>query len=94
MKRTTGRRWMAIRQEVLRLNPYCVHCQANKRLKLADEVDHKIPLDQGGTDDYSNLQGLCREHHYKKTQQEQGKTYKSKISRSGIPSDPDHHWNR
>jgi 5-methylcytosine-specific restriction protein A len=85
---------MAIREEVRHRNPYCVKCQANKILRLWDEVDHKLPVDQGGTDDLDNLQGLCKEHHYKKTQQEQGKTYRSKIAKSGVPSDPDHHWNR
>jgi 5-methylcytosine-specific restriction protein A len=94
MKRTTGRRWMEIREEVRRRNPYCVHCQRNNVIRLWDEVDHIIRVDDGGTDDYSNLQGLCFEHHYKKTQREQGNTYKSKINKSGIPSDPDHHWNR
>lgn len=85
---------MAIREEVRRRNPYCVKCKANNILKLFDEVDHIVRVEDGGTDDLNNLQGLCEEHHYKKTQQEQGKTYRSKIGRDGIPKDPDHHWNR
>jgi 5-methylcytosine-specific restriction protein A len=94
MKRTTGRRWMEIRRHMLELQPLCVMCSKNGILKFAHEVDHKIPLHKGGTDDYSNLQCLCREHHYKKTQEEQGKRYRSKIGKDGVPSDPDHPWNR
>lgn len=34
---------------------------------LAEELDHIVPLAQGGTHERSNLQGLCVEHHREKT---------------------------
>jgi 5-methylcytosine-specific restriction protein A len=94
MNRTRGRKWMEIRRQLLSAHPCCVMCQRNGKIRLAVEVDHKIPLHQGGTDDMENLQGLCKEHHYKKSCEEQGKTYRSRVGKDGVPTDPDHHWNR
>lgn len=34
---------------------------------LAEELDHVVPLAQGGTHERSNLQGLCADHHREKT---------------------------
>jgi 5-methylcytosine-specific restriction enzyme A len=36
-------------------NNQCQHCSSTKKL----EVDHIIPLAQGGTNDLSNFQTLC-----------------------------------
>jgi 5-methylcytosine-specific restriction protein A len=36
----------------------------------ATEVDHRIPLWRGGTDDRRNLQGLCSRCHRLKTGKE------------------------
>jgi hypothetical protein len=37
---------------------------------VATEVDHVIPRQEGGTDDRSNLQPLCHDHHSAKTMRE------------------------
>lgn len=76
-KRTTGTTWQNIRKRVLSNNPLCVHCQQEGRTTLAEEVDHILGLQFGGTDDLYNLQGLCKLHHAKKSALEQG--YKPKI---------------
>lgn len=34
------------------------------------EIDHRIPVYLGGTDDDTNLRALCHWHHTQKTQQE------------------------
>lgn len=34
------------------------------------EVDHRIPLFQGGADSLENLRGLCAMHHREKTARE------------------------
>lgn len=46
----------------------CKHCQ--KQLTAWFEVDHKIRLEYGGTNEVSNLEALCRECHGKKTSME------------------------
>jgi 5-methylcytosine-specific restriction protein A len=79
-KRTTGTTWQNIRKKVLSDNPLCVHCQLEGKVTLAQEVDHKKPLHQGGTDDLQNLQGLCKEHHSIKSALEQGYKLKKKVS--------------
>lgn len=58
--------WVALRERVIAANPICVKCKRN----LVDDVDHIIPIAQGGTDDIDNLQGLCRGCHAKKTKKD------------------------
>ena len=43
----------------------CKHC--TKQLSAWFEVDHKVKLEYGGSNDVSNLEALCRECHGKKT---------------------------
>jgi len=60
-ERTRGRKWMRIREGVLRANPLCVECQRRGELAAAAEVDHVVALADGGTDDL--LQSLCKTCH-------------------------------
>lgn len=60
-------RWRRIRAMHLRQYPLCVDCQAAGQTTAANEVDHIIPLAQGGTHHAENLQSLCKSHHSKKT---------------------------
>ena len=39
----------------------CVTCG-----KVADSIDHKIPISRGGTNDISNLQPMCRDCNRRK----------------------------
>lgn len=43
----------------------CNHCQ--HLLDASYEIDHIVPIYQGGSNDISNLQALCRNCHGKKT---------------------------
>lgn len=52
--------------------PLCRQCKDEGRITPAVEVDHITPLRQGGTNDRSNLQPLCRRHHSQKTCRENG----------------------
>jgi len=45
----------------------CEECLASGNPKPAGEVDHKVPLRDGGTDDDSNLQSLSVECHERKS---------------------------
>lgn len=58
-------RWRKERNEYLRLNPLCVMCDAEGRIKAATVVDHKIPHrgDMVLFWDKSNWQSLCKKHH-------------------------------
>lgn len=38
----------------------------------ATDVDHIVPREQGGSDQWSNLQALCHSCHSKKTATEDG----------------------
>jgi len=46
----------------------CAHC--NEMLDSSYEVDHKLALFNGGTNDMDNLVALCRNCHGKKTMNE------------------------
>jgi 5-methylcytosine-specific restriction protein A len=43
----------------------CGNCK--KMLDFTYEIDHKVPLFQGGSNDYNNLIALCRDCHGRKT---------------------------
>ena len=47
---------------------HCADCK--NQLSAWFEVDHKVRLDQGGTNELNNLVALCRECHGKKTAME------------------------
>ena len=59
----TKKKWVASNQ-----NWTCEDCK--NKLPAWFEVDHKIRLDQGGSNDIDNLVALCRNCHGKKTSME------------------------
>ena len=61
-----GGSWPALRELVLNEEPICRNC----RRAPSTEVDHIIPKRRGGTDDRSNLQGLCSICHGSKRSRE------------------------
>lgn len=65
--RQRGRPWARRRAAWLREHPLCSHCHQAGRVQAAAEVDHVIPLADGGADDDSNMQSLCRDCHAAKT---------------------------
>jgi 5-methylcytosine-specific restriction protein A len=70
-ERIRGRKWMKIKTDVLiATDHYCVECQKQGISTIAAEVDHVVPLWKGGTNERSNLQGLCEAHHARKTARE------------------------
>lgn len=85
-ERLRGRKWQRIRWQVLSANPLCVQCEKAGRVKLASEVDHIVPLHKGGTDDLTNLQGLCADCHVDKTSLDQGHRVKPTIGIDGWPA--------
>ena len=59
----TKKKWVASQQ-----NWSCAHCKI--KLPAWFEVDHKVRLEYGGTNEVSNLEALCRDCHGKKTASE------------------------
>jgi 5-methylcytosine-specific restriction protein A len=55
--------WQQRRAQVLREEPVCRTC----RRRRSRMVDHLVERRDGGTDDRSNLQGLCWPCHSRKT---------------------------
>jgi 5-methylcytosine-specific restriction enzyme A len=71
-----GSQWGTLRKIVLAEEPLCrdiwgVHARDGEVVPTTD-VDHIVPREQGGTDDRSNLQGLCHSCHSIKTAREDG----------------------
>lgn len=70
MRKTRGissRPWAELRLEALKRDGWkCVKCGRPGRL----EVDHKIAIVDGGSNDIDNLQTLCRGCHIDKSRQE------------------------
>ena len=72
-QRGYGARWRRLRKLFLASNPLCAACLAEHIVRSATEVDHVLPKSQGGTDDWDNLQSLCKSHHSEKTAREDGR---------------------
>ena len=60
-----GSRHRRLRDALLRDHPFCQWPNCNA---LATVRDHVVPLSEGGSDEPSNTQALCEEHHAEKTQ--------------------------
>jgi 5-methylcytosine-specific restriction protein A len=70
-----GRPWRRLRDQILLRDQYQCRCDQCERLPPlqrapANEVDHIVPLSEGGSDDPSNLRAINDEHHKPKTQAE------------------------
>jgi hypothetical protein len=59
--------WGELRAAQLEREPFCRECAKVAKQTPATEVDHVIPLADGGSfDDPSNHQSLCFRHHWQK----------------------------
>ena len=62
-KRLRGRAAVEQRKRRIEAHPVCVHCEREGIVKATEEIDHIVPLSQGGLDSEDNIQGLCIYHH-------------------------------
>jgi 5-methylcytosine-specific restriction protein A len=70
VERTRGGKWMRTRERILRAANglcQCDECKALPAPRLAHEVDHTVPLVDGGADADHNLQALNSDCHAMKT---------------------------
>lgn len=66
-RRKRGRAGVEERQRILMEEPLCRECSKAGRVASATEVDHIVPLSEGGSDDRSNKQALCGPCHSAKS---------------------------
>ena len=73
--RIRGSQWMKTRQQALVAGSFtCVDCG---RVHTSNEVDHDKPLEQGGSNDQSNLVVRCVDCHKAKTKREAQERYRT-----------------
>jgi 5-methylcytosine-specific restriction protein A len=65
-----GARLQAARKRLFEREPWCEPCKRAGRLTPATLRDHRIPLAEGGADDESNEQAICKRCHRAKTHAE------------------------
>lgn len=73
-KRIRGAQWQNIKQRVMIRDGFS--CQLCGRTGGSLQVDHIIPLEQGGSNNDSNLQVLCVDCHKQKTTDELRERYR------------------
>lgn len=61
--RRYGDAWRKTRKATLRGQPLCALCLVGGKVVPAVVVDHKVPLEDGGTNAQENLQPLCKRCH-------------------------------
>jgi 5-methylcytosine-specific restriction enzyme A len=93
-RRIRGKALQQARATQLYAKPLCEHCSAKGLVVLATEVDHIVPLFKGGSDLVDNKQSLCSACHKIKTAQDKGFRARYGCDASGLPLDPNHHWNK
>ena len=65
------KRWRLVRSALLDRHPLCRRCEADGRTVAATDVDHVVPLAEGGAPyDEGNLQPLCFACHVRKTKED------------------------
>ncbi|WP_254073694.1 HNH endonuclease [Burkholderia sp. S171] len=88
----SGYAWSRIRLRIRERDQYT--CQSCNIGVQAGIVDHKIALINGGNNADDNLQLLCEVCHTDKTNRDLGYKVKTRTNESGLPTNPDHHWNK
>lgn len=97
-ERLRGRAGQAQRKRRLdRTSGLCERCLDRNIVRLADVVDHTLPLALGGEDVDDNTRNLCDLCHAEVTAEQFGHVEPVKgkgTGRDGRPTSPDHPWNR
>ena len=87
-----GWQWEKIRRRILRRDTLCIDCLVLGYTIASSEVDHRVPLFKGGSNDDDNLAGVCHDCHTRKSAEERGYRSASRPDINGMPTNPNHHW--
>ena len=60
MMYTAKYRWVKVRRTVLQRDGYSCQLRLRGCTQYATQIDHKLSVMQGGTDDFDNLQAACK----------------------------------
>ena len=92
-ERGYGYQWQKLRKNILARDDYlCVMCLQRGILTPATDVDHIVQKADGGTDDWDNLQSLCKDCHKDKTVRDNGGIPRTGCSLTGEPVDSNDPW--
>lgn len=58
-----GRNWKRIRDKYIGMHPLCEECLKQGHAVEATQVHHKVPLSEGGTNAFDNLESVCAACH-------------------------------
>ncbi len=89
------KRWYRLRWKQLQAEPLCRLCAALGKVVAATVVDH-IKAHKGDEAifyDASGLQSLCKHCHDSIKQRQEKSGHLVGHDLSGLPLDPNHHWN-
>lgn len=81
-----GTAWDKLRKRILTRDCgvcQCDDCKKAGRVRIATEVDHRIPKSKGGTDDEDNLQAINAECHKAKTAKDNGAAERTQFDARG-----------
>ena len=81
--RIRGRARQKMRARLLAANPICYVCGT----AVAVELDHKVALTNGGSNDDENLGGICTQCHEAKTLKDLGQKPRVTIGIDGWPTE-------
>lgn len=86
ISRTSTDGWKRLRAEARRVLPVvCATCGRFPAEGVAFELDHIIPVAEGGVDSLSNVQWLCVSCHAVKTRAESARGVARRVARRRLP---------
>lgn len=80
--RTTAAEWKRLRRLAKHRLPYwCAQCGAEPAGRDGLELDHIVPVAEGGADGLDNLQWLCASCHAEKSRREAARGVSRRVAR-------------
>ncbi|WP_250483291.1 HNH endonuclease [Caballeronia sp. GaOx3] len=76
--RVRGRRWLTTRRRIAVRDSFCCALCGRVWNDRIDHVDHRVPLEAGGSNDDANLQLLCVDCHARKTAAEAAERFRQR----------------